>query len=54
MIPEPDLPVPPDDFVGRKHEIDAFLQALQQGLSEAELVRSPFWVTRASEDAACC
>ena len=33
MIPEPDLPVPPDDFVGRKHEIDAFLQALQQGLS---------------------
>ena len=33
MIPQPGLPVPPDDFVGRKQQIAAFRQALQQGLT---------------------
>lgn len=32
MIPQPDLSVPPEDFVGRKQQMDAFRQALQQGL----------------------
>jgi hypothetical protein len=32
VIPRPDLPLPLDDFVGRKPQIDAFRQALQQGL----------------------
>jgi hypothetical protein len=32
VIPQPDLPVILDDFVGRKQQIDAYRQALQQGL----------------------
>lgn len=33
MNPQPDLPVSPDDFVGRKQQIAVFRQALQQGLT---------------------
>jgi hypothetical protein len=32
VIPQPDLPVTPVEFVGRKPQLDAFRQALQQGL----------------------
>ena len=33
MLPEPNFPVKPDEFVGRKAQIAVFRQALQQGLS---------------------
>ena len=32
MLPEPNFPVRPDEFVGRKQQIEEFRQALQQGL----------------------
>ena len=32
MVPEPNFPVRPDEFVGRSQQIDIFRQALQQGL----------------------
>lgn len=31
MIPEPNFPVKPEEFVGRKPQIEAFRRALQQG-----------------------
>ena len=33
MRPEPNFPVRPDEFVGRSHHIEAFREALQQGLA---------------------
>src|ERR1700752_2621715 len=33
MRPEPNFPVRPDEFVGRSHHIEAFREALQQGLT---------------------
>src|SRR6266853_3504804 len=33
MRPEPNSPVRPDEFVGRSHHIEAFREALQQGLT---------------------
>lgn len=33
MLPEPNFPVKPDEFVGRRLQIDVFRHALQQGLS---------------------
>jgi predicted ATP-dependent serine protease len=33
MLPEPNFPVRPDEFVGRRPQIEVFRQALQQGLS---------------------
>ena len=33
MRPEPNFPVRPDEFVGRKQHIEAFREALQQGLT---------------------
>jgi hypothetical protein len=33
MRPEPNFPVRPDEFVGRRHHIEAFREALQQGLT---------------------
>jgi AAA ATPase-like protein len=32
MLPEPNFPVRPDEFVGRRQQIEIFLQSLQQGL----------------------
>lgn len=32
MLPEPNFPVKPDEFIGRRPEIEAFRLALQQGL----------------------
>jgi hypothetical protein len=32
MLPEPNSPVKPDEFIGRRHEIETFRLALQQGL----------------------
>lgn len=32
MVPEPNFPVRPDEFVGRRQQIDIFRQTLQQGL----------------------
>ena len=32
MVPEPNFPVSPDEFVGRRQQIDIFRQTLQQGL----------------------
>jgi hypothetical protein len=32
MLPEPNFPVQPDEFIGRRPEIEAFRLALQQGL----------------------
>lgn len=32
MLPEPNFPVRPNEFVGRRREIDTFRQALHQGL----------------------
>src|SRR6266478_9203461 len=33
MRPEPNFPARPDEFVGRSHHIEAFRQALRQGLA---------------------
>src|SRR5260370_29711215 len=33
MRPEPNFPVRPDEFVGRKQHIETFREALQQGLT---------------------
>src|SRR5256884_8821153 len=33
MRPEPNFPVRPDEFVGRRQHIEAFREALQQGLT---------------------
>src|SRR5437879_12275444 len=33
MRSEPNFPVRPDEFVGRSHHIEAFREALQQGLT---------------------
>src|SRR5438034_2906851 len=33
MLPEPNFPVKPDEFLGRRQQIQVFRQALQQGLS---------------------
>jgi hypothetical protein len=33
MLPEPNFPVKPDEFIGRRQQIQVFRQALQQGLS---------------------
>src|SRR5215469_14421123 len=33
MRPEPNFPVRPDEFVGRRQQIEAFREALQQGLA---------------------
>src|SRR5437899_8958284 len=33
VLPEPNFPARPDEFVGRRQHIAAFRQALQQGLS---------------------
>jgi hypothetical protein len=33
MLPEPNFPVRPDEFVGRRFQIEAFRHALRQGLS---------------------
>src|SRR6267378_5292002 len=33
MLPEPNFPVRPDEFVGRKQHIEAFRYALEQGLA---------------------
>jgi hypothetical protein len=33
MLPEPNFPVRPDEFVGRRQQIEAFREALQQGLA---------------------
>jgi hypothetical protein len=33
MLPEPNFPAKPDEFIGRKAQIAAFRQALQQGLA---------------------
>jgi ABC-type branched-subunit amino acid transport system ATPase component len=32
VLPEPNFPVRPDEFVGRQRQIEIFCQALQQGL----------------------
>ncbi len=32
MLPEPNFPVRPEEFVGRRRQIETFCQALQQGL----------------------
>ena len=32
MIPEPNFPAKPDEFVGRKPQLEAFRQALRQGI----------------------
>ena len=32
MLPEPNFPVKPDEFVGRRQQIEIFRQSLQQGL----------------------
>jgi hypothetical protein len=32
VLPEPNFPVRPDEFVGRRRQIEIFCQALQQGL----------------------
>ena len=33
MIPEPNFPAKPDEFVGRKPQLEAFRQALRQGIA---------------------
>lgn len=53
MIPEPNFPAKPEEFVGRKLQIEAFRRALQQGWKRAELRPSPFWEIGALERAAC-
>ena len=32
MLPEPNFPVRPEEFIGRRRQIEIFCQALQQGL----------------------
>jgi AAA ATPase domain len=33
VLPEPNFPVKPEEFVGRRHQIEAFRETLQQGLA---------------------
>ena len=33
VIPEPNFPAKPDEFVGRKPQLEAFRQALRQGIA---------------------
>ncbi len=33
VIPEPNFPVKPDEFIGRRHQVEAFQDALRQGIA---------------------
>ena len=47
MIPEPNFPVKPREFVGRRLQLEAFRDALRQALRPAEPLRSPCWANGA-------
>jgi len=54
MRPEPNFPIRPDEFVGRSHHIEAFREALQQGLTAGRT--SSFAISAIGElaKAVCC
>ena len=57
MLPEPNFPARPDEFVGRRQHIEAFRYALQQGLAAGRTSSFAIlgdWLRRSSKVTQLC